>query len=59
MSNLRLRYVQSFTSAEGVYHYFRRRGQTRVRLPGIVGSAEFMEAYQRALDAAPSPSEKA
>jgi integrase len=43
--------VQSF----GGYHYFRRHGQTRVRLPGVVGSAEFMAAYQQALAAAPSP----
>ena len=53
MSTLRLKYVQSFTSAEGVYHYFRRRGQARVRLPGLPGSAEFMAAYADALAAAP------
>jgi hypothetical protein len=53
MSTLRLKYVQSFTSAEGVYRYFRRRGQARVRLPGVVGSAEFMAACQQALAAAP------
>jgi hypothetical protein len=49
MTRLHLKYVQSF----GGYHYFRRRGQTRVRLPGIVGSAEFMQAYAEALAAAP------
>jgi integrase len=49
MARLRLKFVQSF----GAYHYFRRRGQTRLRLPGIPGSAEFMEAYQAALAAAP------
>ena len=49
MTRLHLKYVQSF----GGYHYFRRRGQTRVRLPGIPGSAEFMAAYQSALAAAP------
>ena len=49
MSKLHLRYVQSF----GGYHYFRRRGWARIPLPGVVGSAEFMEAYQQALAAAP------
>ena len=49
MAKLDLKFVQSF----GGYHYFRRRGQARVRLPGIPGSAEFMEAYQQALSTAP------
>ena len=49
MTKLHLKYVQSF----GGYHYFRRRGSPRIPLPGIVGSAEFMEAYQQALAAAP------
>jgi integrase len=49
MSKLHLIYVQSF----GGYHYFRRRGSPRIALPGIVGSAEFMAAYQQALGAAP------
>jgi integrase len=35
-----------------VHHYFRRAGYARVRLPGLPGSAEFMAAYQAALDAA-------
>jgi integrase len=49
MTRLHLKYVQSF----GGYHYFRRRGSARIPLPGIVGSAEFMAAYQAALAAAP------
>ena len=49
MSKLHLRYVQSFNG----YHYFRRPGFPRLRLPGIVGSEEFMRAYQQALAAAP------
>src|SRR5215472_3095060 len=49
MTKLQLRYVQSF----GEYHYFRRRGWPRIPLPGVVGSTEFMEAYQQALAAAP------
>ena len=49
MTRLHLKYVQSF----GGYHYFRRRGSPRIPLPGTVGSAEFMEAYQKALATAP------
>ena len=49
MTKLHLKYVQSF----GGYHYFRRRGWPRIPLPGVVGSAEFMEVYQQALAAAP------
>jgi hypothetical protein len=49
MTKLHLKYVQSF----GGYHYFRRSGSPRIPLPGVVGSAEFMEAYQQALAAAP------
>jgi integrase len=49
MTRLHLKYVQSYRG----YHYFRRRGSPYVQLPGVVGSAEFMEAYQRALAAAP------
>jgi integrase len=45
MTKLRLKHVQSFNG----YHYFRRRGSPRIRLPGLVGSAEFMTAYQAAL----------
>jgi integrase len=49
MTRLHLKYVQSYRG----YHYFRRRGSPYIQLPGIVGSAEFMEAYQAALAAAP------
>ena len=51
MTKLHLKFVQSF----GGYHYFRRRGSPRIPLPGIVGSAEFMEAYAQALAATPLP----
>ena len=51
MTRLHLKYVQSF----GGYHYFRRPGFKRVPLPGIVGSAEFMAAYQAALGSTPEP----
>jgi integrase len=49
MTRLHLKYVQSYRG----YHYFRRRGSPYIQLPGVVGSAEFMDAYQRALAAAP------
>src|SRR5215471_1425925 len=49
MTRLHLKYVQSYRG----YHYFRRRGSPYIQLPGVVGSAEFMEAYQAALAAAP------
>jgi hypothetical protein len=54
MSVLRLRFIQTFQVNGERYYYFRRRGQ-RVRLPGLPGSREFMEAYQAALDTAPAP----
>jgi integrase len=51
------RYVQSFVDRKtgAVFHYFRRRGYPRIRLPGVPGSREFMEAYQRALDSQQMP----
>jgi hypothetical protein len=47
-----LRYVQSFVDRKSgaVFHYFRRPGYKRVRLPGLPGSREFMAAYQDALE---------
>src|SRR5262245_52736531 len=51
MTRLHLKFVQSF----GKYFYFRRAGYPRIRLPGIVGSTEFMEAYQGALNATALP----
>jgi hypothetical protein len=38
-----------------VHHYFRRPGYKRGRLPGLLGSAEFMQAYQQAFELAPQP----
>jgi hypothetical protein len=37
MTGLRLRYVQSFVDRKtgAVFHYFRKRGHQRVRLPGL------------------------
>src|SRR5436190_16920303 len=51
MSKLHLKYVQSYRG----YHYFRRKSMPTISLPGIVGSPEFMQAYQDALAAAPLP----
>jgi len=51
MTHLRLKYVQAFVDRKtgGVFRYFRRPGFPHVRLPGLPGSAEFMDAYQAAL----------
>ena len=52
MTRFKLQYVQGWVDDEGrVHRYFRRRGFPRVRLPGLPGSAEFMAAYQAALEA--------
>ena len=55
MTTLRLRYVQMVVRGGRRFHYFRRPGFPRVTLPGLPGSVAFMQAYQRALDAAPEP----
>jgi hypothetical protein len=42
--------IQAFVDLHGyVRHYFRKPGQARVTLPGLVGSREFMLAYQKAM----------
>jgi len=51
---LRIRYVQAWVENGLARHYFRRRGQPRVQLPGLPGSPEFMAAYQAAFSAAPA-----
>ena len=50
-------YVQAFVDrATGrPFYYFRRPGFPRVRLPGLAGSTEFMDAYRAALDSRPEP----
>lgn len=56
MSRLRLKYVNSFRDRHGrLRHYFRRPGQRAVALPGLPGSADFMDAYQVALAGAAFP----
>ncbi len=44
-----LRYVNAVHKHGVTYFYFRRPGFRRMRLPGLFGSTEFMEAYQAAL----------
>ena len=55
MTKIKLQFVQAFVDRKTgrAFYYFRRRGQPRVRLEGIPGSAQFMTAYQAALAAAP------
>ena len=50
MVTLRLRFVVSDRDRHGnVRYYFRRKGEKKVRLHGVPGSKEFMDAYDRAL----------
>jgi integrase len=56
VTRIRLKYVQAWVDGGGrVHRYFRRRGYSRIRLPGLPGSAEFMAAYQAALGSRPEP----
>src|SRR5215468_5290328 len=51
MIRVRFRYVVEDVDRHGnVRLYFRRRGEPKVRLPGLPGSEQFMEAYQDALN---------
>jgi integrase len=50
MTRIRLKFVNAFRDRHGrLRQYFRRPGCKSVALPGMPGSAEFMEAYQAAL----------
>src|SRR6266513_3100092 len=56
MTRIRLDYVHEFLDRHGrVRRYFRRSGFRQVPLPGLPGSAEFMEAYQAALSGETTP----
>jgi hypothetical protein len=50
MVRIRLKYVSEDKDRRGnVRLYFRRKGQPKIRLHGMPGSEEFMEAYRNAL----------
>ena len=50
MAKIKLKHVNSFYDRHGkLRHQFRRNGHKRVSLPGVPGSAEFMDAYQALL----------
>jgi hypothetical protein len=54
MTKIKLDFVQGFIDRHGKPRwYFRRRGYKRVPLPGMPGSAEFMQAYEAALAGEP------
>ncbi len=60
MTRLRLKYVNAFRDRHGkIRHYFRRPGCKSLALPGLPGSAEFMETYQAALTGAHTPQKQA
>jgi integrase len=47
MAKIKIKYVDHFTDRHGSVRYYFRRGGKRIGpLPGAVGSAEFMAAYQ-------------
>jgi integrase len=50
MTKIRLAYVHEYRDRHGrLRRYVRRPGSRRVALPGLVGSPEFMQAYQDAM----------
>jgi hypothetical protein len=56
MAHVKLNFVHSFRDRHGKRrHYFRRHGFKSATLPGQVGSAEFMDAYRRALAGEAAP----
>jgi hypothetical protein len=57
MSRICLPYIKAWVDKKTgkPYWRFRRRGYKEVTLPGLPGSGEFMEAYQRALDGPQMP----
>jgi integrase len=57
MTKISLRFVQAFTAHGKPYYYFRKPGCARIKLPGLPGSAEFMDAYQAAIAASAPPSD--
>ena len=55
MARLKLKYVMPIRKPDGrLYYYFRRKKSVQP-LPGLPGSAEFMDAYAICLNALPQP----
>jgi site-specific recombinase XerD len=54
MTKIKLKYVHEYLDATGKPRRYVRRFGKRTPLPGIPGSAEFMEAYQRAVSGRPA-----
>jgi hypothetical protein len=55
LAYLPLKFVQPVKKNGKWHHYFRRLGCKRAKLPGLPGSAEFMAAYQAALNGDTAP----
>src|SRR5271169_3238917 len=56
MTRIRLEFVHEFHDRHGkLRRYFRRPGFKQTALPGLLYSAEFMEAYQAALAGMTAP----
>ena len=54
MTVIKLKYVDRFKDRHGQWRYYFRRGKgPRIALPGRVGTPEFMDAYQRAIQGVP------
>lgn len=49
MTKIKLRYVNEYRDRTGKLRRYFRRGKVKGTLPGLVGSVEFMEAYQQFL----------
>jgi integrase len=50
VANIRLQYAKSYVDRHGkARHYLRKPGSKPVKLPGLVGSPEFMAAYGEAI----------
>lgn len=56
MTQIKLQYVHEYKDRHGKpRRYVRRRGSAAIALPGLPGSAEFMEAYQAAIAGTAKP----
>lgn len=55
MVRVRFRYVVEDVDRHGnVRLYFRKKGHPKIRLPGLPGSEEFLQAYSKALSSSPT-----